>query len=102
MSPPLPRAHGAPGNESAGFALPLDTALDAHRAQAVIYARLGGAGRLAIAFELTETVRQIALAGIRQRHPDYTDREVWAAWARLTLGDALCREVWPDRALVAP
>jgi hypothetical protein len=31
-----------------------------------------------------------------------SDAEVHTAWARLTLGDDLCREVWPDRALVDP
>ena len=82
--------------------LPSDTTVDAHHAQAEIYARLGGAARLSIAFDLSETVRQIALAGIRHRHPHYTDEEVWAAWACLTLGPALVREVWPDRPPVAP
>ena len=81
---------------------PSDTAVDAHRVQAAIYARLGGAARLSIAFDLSETVRQIALAGIRHRHPDYTEEEVWAAWASLSLGEALVREVWPNRPLVKP
>ena len=81
---------------------PLDTSPEAHRLQGEIYRRLGGAERLAIAFEMTETVRRLAVAGIRHRHPDYTEEQVLGAWARLTLGDELCRKVWPDRPLVAP
>ena len=81
---------------------PIDTTLHAHRLQAEIYARMGGAARLSLAFELTEAVRQLAWAGIRHRHPDYSDDQVRAAWARLNLGDDLCREVWPDRPLITP
>ena len=44
----------------------------------------------------------MALAGIRRRHPEYTDEQVWWAWARLTLGDDRCREAWPNRPLVDP
>ena len=80
----------------------MDTTAEAHRLQTEIYARMGGTARVSIAFELTEAVRRLALAGIRHRHPEYTDDQVRAAWARLTLGDDLYREVWPDRPLVSP
>ena len=82
--------------------VPADTTEEAHRLQGEIYRRMGGAARLSVAFRLTETVRQISQAGIRQRHPDYTDEQVFHAWARLTLGDALYCEVWPDRELLKP
>jgi hypothetical protein len=80
----------------------MDSAPDAHEAQREIYARMGGAARLSIAFGLSDMARRIALAGIHHRHPEYTDQEVASAWARLALGDDLCREVWPDRPLVKP
>jgi hypothetical protein len=63
---------------------------------------MGGAARVAIAFQLADTTRHLAMAGIRRRHPGYTDEEVTLAWARLTLGDELCRAAWPDRPLVDP
>jgi hypothetical protein len=70
---------------------PLDTSPEAHRVQGELYA-----------FDLSEAARRMALAGIRRRHPDYTDEQVWCAWARLTLGDDRCREAWPNRPLVDP
>lgn len=82
--------------------VPADTTEEAHRLQGEIYRRMGGAARLNVAFRLTETVRQLSQAGIRQRHPGYTDEQVFHAWARLTLGDALYCEVWPDRELLQP
>ena len=81
---------------------PIDTSIDAHAHQREVYLRIGGAARLAIAFDLSEMVRNTTMAGIRARHPEYRDEDVQRAWARLTLGDALCREVWPDQPLIDP
>lgn len=91
---------GRRGTSSAG--VPLDTAREAHAVQRDIYERMGGAARLAIAFRLTDSVRRLAMAGIQARHPEYTSEQLFHAWARLKLGDALARSVWPDRDLIDP
>jgi len=83
-------------------AIPHDTTPDAHRHQRDIYARMGGTARVAIAFELSEVVARVARAGIRHRHPEYTDEQVFHAWARLKLGDELVLAAWPHRELVDP
>ena len=82
--------------------VPADTTDEAHRLQGEIYRRMSGRDRLAIAFELTDMVRRIAMAGIRARHPHYTDEQVFRAWARLTLGDEVLSAMWPDCVLVEP
>ena len=82
--------------------IPSDTDFAAHHLQRQIYLRLGGRERIAIAFRLSDAVRRLAIAGIRQRHPDYTDSQAERAFARLSLGDDLVRAIWPDRALVDP
>jgi hypothetical protein len=82
--------------------VPSDTSLDAWELQTDLYARMGGAARLSTAFRLTETVRRLTLAGIRRRHPHYSELDLRQAWARLTLGDDTCRAVWPDLPLVDP
>jgi hypothetical protein len=82
--------------------IPSDTDPAAHQLQRQIYLRLGGSERLAIAFRLSDSVRRLAQAGIRRRHPDYTDAQVEQAFARLRLGDAVMRAIWPDRTLVDP
>ena len=84
------------------LALPPDTSPDADAMQLDVYRRLGGAGRLAIVFRLNALVREAAAAGIRRRHPDYTDEQVRAALMRLRLGDDLMRRVFPERDLVDP
>ena len=82
--------------------IPADTDADAHRIQGESYRNMTGAARLSIAFALSDMVRRVTMAGIRQRHPEYADAQVLAAWARLTLGDDLTRAAWPDQPLVDP
>ena len=55
-----------------------------------------------LAARLSEDMRALALAGIRQRHPDYSEVDARRALFRLLLGDELFRRVWPDAPLVAP
>ena len=81
---------------------PFDTTTAAHHVQAEIYRRLGGQGRVAIAFRLNEAVRHMAVAGIQSRHPHYDEVRVRQALARLLLGDTLTRAAWPNEALVDP
>jgi hypothetical protein len=83
-------------------AAPLDTSQSAHEVQRDVYLRMGGAARVAVMFRLTDAVRRLAMAGIRARHPKYDEERVRRAYARLVLGDALTRAVWPDQELVDP
>jgi hypothetical protein len=82
--------------------LPLDTTDDANAAQLDAYRRLGGPGRVAVVFRLNALVREMAMAGIRSRHPEYDDAQVRMALRRLVLGDALVRSAFPDSELVDP
>jgi hypothetical protein len=81
---------------------PADTSPEAWAAQAEALRRMGGAARTGIVFALNERARQMAMAGIRARHPGYDEEQVRFAWFRLKLGDELTRAVWPDRPLVDP
>lgn len=59
---------------------PLDTlpaAWDVYRAA---LDRMDGPARLEAAIELSESVREIRLSGIRARHPELSPREVIARW----------------------
>jgi hypothetical protein len=62
---------------------PPDTSADAYRAQIEAYRRMGGAGRVAVAFRLNALARAVAIAGIRSRHPEYDERQRQRAFARL-------------------
>jgi hypothetical protein len=75
--------------------LPADTSLEAVRIQHAIYRRMPAEERLRHAFEMTASAHALAAAGVRARHPDYTDRQVRLAVIRLTLGEELFRRVYP-------
>jgi hypothetical protein len=81
---------------------PRDTAVDSHAVQLDVYRRLGASRRADIAAQLSVEVRNLSRAGIRSRHPDYTDEQVELALRRLIHGDDLFRRAWPGHPLLAP
>lgn len=57
------------------IALPLDTHVEARRVQVAIWREMSAADKAATIDRLSGEVRALALAGIRQRHPDATELE---------------------------
>jgi hypothetical protein len=53
-----------------------DTSKTAAAVQADIYRKLTGSQRLAIAFDLSRAVRELAMTGLRHQHPEWSDIEV--------------------------
>lgn len=82
--------------------IPDDTDEDAYRIQIEVYRRLGAEGRARMAAEMSEDARRIALAGIRQRHPDYDDEQARRALFRLLLGNDVVSAMWPGEPPVVP
>ncbi len=72
-----------------------DTSREAAEVQLAVWRGMTCDQRVAMAFELSENVRQIAAEGVRQRHPDYSNDEVRLAVIRLQLGDELFQEAFP-------
>ena len=58
------------------MASPRDTSPKARAEQIRLLRRAGPSARLAMAAELSEGVRDLALASIRRRHPDYDATQV--------------------------
>lgn len=63
-----------------------DTTPRAAAIQLQLYRQAGPSRRVQIAVELSDAVRETALAGIRRRHPDYTEEEVRADFLRIVYG----------------
>ncbi len=62
---------------------------------------MGTAGRLRLAFDLSDQVWKTTEAGIRRRHPDYSDEQVRLAFVRMRLGNDLFQIGFPGQE-VAP
>ena len=60
------------------------------------FRRAGPEGRLRIALEMSEEMARVVDAGVRVRHPDYSDDEVRLAGIRIRLGEGLFRAVYPN------
>ncbi len=82
--------------------IPHDTTAEAFDVQTEAYRRMSPEARVAILARMSEEMREVALAGIRGRHPEYSEEEARQALYRLLLGDTLVRAVWADRRLVDP
>ena len=70
-----------------------DTSAAARRIQIEALRRLDGPTRLQMALRMSDDSREITLAGIRHRHPDWTDDDVHRELLRLLLGRELAATV---------
>ena len=80
--------------------LSLDTSPEAERRQIEIWRAMSTAEKGQLVSRMTIAVQQLALAGIRDRHPDASEREVFLRLAEFTLGPTLVRTVYPDAAAI--
>lgn len=79
-----------------------DTSAESHAVQLGVYRRLGSTRRLEIALDMSAAVRELTRAGIRQRHPEYSETDVDSALWRLLWGDALFARACPTRPIKDP
>lgn len=76
--------------------IPYDTSAEAHQVQQEVWRAIAGEKKLRLALAWSSWIRRVALDGVRQRHPEYSDWEVKLAWLRKTMGDGAFFEAFPD------
>jgi hypothetical protein len=76
--------------------LSLDTSPEIERLQIEGWRQMSAAQKAAIVSGLTQAVFDLALAGIRARHPDSSPRERFLRMAVIVLGSDLARRVYPE------
>jgi len=79
-----------------------DTTPDALAVQRRVLREMSVAQRLRATSDLCESTRRTSLAGIRSRHPSYSESDARFALFRMLYGDELFRRAWPDAPLLAP
>jgi hypothetical protein len=67
--------------------IPRDTSEKAHAVQLEVYRRMSEGESIAVALELSDMVRGLALDRIREAHPDWSDRQIHLQ---------LVREIYPE------
>ena len=73
-----------------------DTASDIERRQIEAWRRMTAAQKADLIVALSQAARDLALAGIRHRHPRASPREQFLRLAILTLGPDLARSAYPE------
>ena len=73
--------------------IPRDTTLEAHRKQMEILRKLSPERRALISFELSNNVRQIAMDGIRNQHPEFTETQIKRELLRRIVGNELYQKI---------
>jgi hypothetical protein len=59
--------------------MPFDTSPAMMEAQIQLYREIGPEGRGRIAAEMSDMLRELAITGVRLRHPEYDEEQVLAA-----------------------
>jgi hypothetical protein len=72
-----------------------DTTSEAQAVQDAVMRAMGGPRRVEMVVAMTATAEEVTRAGIRSRHPDYSEDEVRLTAWRLRWGDDLYRAALP-------
>lgn len=62
-----------------------------------IYRKMSPSKKLGLIFRAMHTGQRLAMAGLRQRHPEAGEQEIWHLWAKQHLGEELYHEVYGDK-----
>ncbi|HUQ03473.1 MAG TPA: hypothetical protein VM261_13320 [Kofleriaceae bacterium] len=81
---------------------PSDTTPDAYQVQLAALRRMSLDERILRTLEMMDEGYELARDGIRMRHPDYSERQVFLALVRMLHGDELYAKAWPGEARLAP
>ena len=79
-----------------------DTSFEAEAAQVAIWRSLSTVEKANLIAGACRTIRSLAMAGLRARHPAMADRELVPRFALLTLGPKLAHRVYPELADIDP
>lgn len=73
---------------------PADTSPEAWEVLTTLERNMPPAEKMQLAFEWSEIIRQFAEAGLRERYPQASEREIFLRYARQTLGEQLFHTVY--------
>jgi len=80
----------------------MDSSRDAERLLVERWRSMSAERKLAVSLQMSRTVRDLALAGIRSRFPDAGEREQMLRLAVVLLGSELALAVYPEISSLDP
>ncbi len=79
-----------------------DTSEEAGQFQDQLYRAMSAAKKFELICNAYETGKQLAMAGLRLRHPDASEEQIWRLWARQHLGNDLYDRVYGTHSDAVP
>jgi hypothetical protein len=74
----------------------LDTTVEIEQRQIEAWRQMTPAQKLGLSVGMSDAVRRLAFAGVRQRHPNASPREQFLRLAIVMLGSDLARRAYPE------
>ena len=75
-----------------------DTTENARKLVVQLYRQMSVCEKATRIFEAYNTGKMLAMAGLRQLHPDATKEQIWRLWAKQHLGETLFDKAYGDSA----
>ena len=75
-----------------------DTTKEIRDLQFEIYRRMPLTQKVRLIFDAYQTGKKLAFAGLRDRHPEATEEQIWRLWAKQHLGEKLFHQVYGEDA----
>jgi hypothetical protein len=79
-----------------------DTNQEAHELQVRLHRAMAPEQRSALALRMSDDIRRIAVEGIKQRHPSYSERDVRRALVAILYGRETAEKLWPGESVPPP
>jgi len=73
--------------------IPADTTRDAYRKQIEILRKMSPGDRAMLAFELSDSIRENAISGIKYQHPEYTTEQIRNELLRRLVGTKMFSKI---------
>lgn len=71
-----------------------DTSPEAQQVLIGLYRKMPPEVKFRRVFEAYQTGKMLAMAGLRQRHPNASEKKIWYLWAKQHLGNELFNKVY--------
>ena len=71
-----------------------DTSPEAQQVLISLYRKMPPEVKFRRVFEAYQTGKMLAIAGLRQRHPNASEKKIWYLWAKQHLGNELFDKVY--------
>jgi len=73
-----------------------DTSPEAQQVLDEIYRKMPTTVKIRRIFEAYRTGKMLAMAGLRDRYPEASEKKIWYLWAKQHLGEKLFNEVYGE------